>query len=118
MDSGKREKDRHFQGFSVYPALRKVTLDGREAELTAKEFDLLHGFVRHLGQVFSRNRLLNRVWDIDFEGETTVAVHVRRLREKIEPEPSDPVFIKTVSAEKTSESACLTVRIRERRKSA
>lgn len=91
------ESDRHFDGLSLYPNLRKVTVSGREAELTVKEFDLLHWFARHPGQVFSRNQLLNRVWDVDFEGDSnTVTVHIRRLREKIEPEPSEPHFIKTV----------------------
>ncbi|WP_123042330.1 response regulator transcription factor [Cohnella candidum] len=92
-----RLEERHFQGLSLFPAQRRVALDGREAELTVKEFDLLHWFVRHPGQVFSRNQLLSRVWDVDFEGDTTtVTVHIRRLREKIEPEPSEPQWIKTV----------------------
>ncbi|MDG0811718.1 winged helix-turn-helix domain-containing protein [Cohnella rhizosphaerae] len=66
-------------------------------ELTATEFDLLEWFARHPGQVFSRSQLLSRVWDIAFEGDsTTVTVHMRRLREKIEPNPSKPIWLKTV----------------------
>ncbi|TFE28935.1 response regulator transcription factor [Cohnella luojiensis] len=92
-----QEPEKHFEGLSVVPSGRRVTVRGREVELTVKEFDLLHLFVRHPGQVFSRNQLLSQVWDIDFDGDTTtVTVHIRRLREKIEAEPSSPQFLKTV----------------------
>ncbi|WP_276353444.1 response regulator transcription factor [Cohnella caldifontis] len=91
------ETEKHFEGLSLYPSQRKTVVWGRETELTVKEFDLLHWFVRHPGQVFSRSQLLSRVWDIDFEGDTTtVTVHIRRLREKIEADPSEPAWIKTV----------------------
>lgn len=87
----------HFEGLSLYPAQRKVKAGGRDVELTATEFDLLEWFARHPGQVFSRSQLLSRVWDIAFEGDsTTVTVHMRRLREKIEPNPSKPIWLKTV----------------------
>lgn len=87
----------HFEGLSLYPAQRKVKAGGRDVELTATEFDLLEWFARHPGQVFSRSQLLSRVWDIAFEGDsTTVTVHMRRLREKIEPNPSKPTWLKTV----------------------
>lgn len=89
--------DKHVEGISLYPSQRRVTLQGREVELTVKEFDLLHWFMRHPGQVFSRGQLLGRVWDMEFEGDTTtVTVHIRRLREKIEPQPSSPQYVKTV----------------------
>jgi len=91
------EEDRHYEGLSLFPALRKVVAADREVELTVKEFDLLHWFARHPGQVFSRAHLLNQVWAYEYEGDsTTVTVHIRRLREKIETDPSDPGFIKTV----------------------
>lgn len=91
------EEERHFAGLSLYPSHRKVVAAGREVELTVKEFDLLHWFARHPGQVFSRNHLLSQVWAYEFEGDsTTVTVHIRRLREKIEQDPSNPGFIKTV----------------------
>jgi DNA-binding response OmpR family regulator len=91
------EEAKHFEGLSLFPSQRRTVVRGRETELTVKEFDLLHWFVRHPGQVFSRSQLLSRVWDLDFEGDTTtVTVHIRRLREKIEADPSDPVWIKTV----------------------
>jgi DNA-binding response OmpR family regulator len=89
--------DLHFDGLSIFRDQRRVTANGVEAELTVKEFDLLEWMARHPGQVFSRSQLLSRVWDIDFEGDsTTVTVHMRRLREKIEPNPSEPTFLKTV----------------------
>jgi len=91
------DEERHFAGLSLYPVLRKVVVAGREVELTVKEFDLLHWFTRHPGQVFSRTHLLGQVWAYEFEGDsTTVTVHIRRLREKIEADPSNPGFIKTV----------------------
>ena len=66
---------------------------GEPATLTAKEFDLLHYLMAHAGEVFSRDDLLDAVWDRNFVGgPATVTVHIRRLREKIErdPEPAEP----------------------------
>lgn len=81
----------------INPRTREVEVGGRRAELTAKEFDLLHFLARHPRQVFSRDQLLDRVWDQDYFGESsTVTVHVRRLREKVEPDPNRPSRIKTV----------------------
>jgi DNA-binding response OmpR family regulator len=86
-----------FEGISIHPEQRRVSLYNKDIELTAKEFDVLYLLACHPNQVFSRNQLLNKVWDIDFEGDTTtVTVHIRRLREKIETNPSEPMFIKTV----------------------
>lgn len=86
-----------FEGLTIYSDERRVVANGRELELTAKEFDLLHLMASYPGKVFSRNQLLNGVWDMAYDGDTTtVTVHIRRLREKLEPNPSDPVWIKTV----------------------
>jgi two-component system response regulator VicR len=86
-----------FEGITIYPEQRRVSVMSKDIELTAKEFDVLYLLACHPNQVFSRNQLLNKVWDIDFEGDTTtVTVHIRRLREKIEANPSEPHFIKTV----------------------
>lgn len=75
---------------------RSVIIDGEEVNLTAKEFDLLKLFVTHPGKVFSRENLLENVWKYDYLGDLrTVDVHIRRLREKIEPNPSQPEFIFT-----------------------
>ncbi len=75
---------------------RRVYIDEKEVQLTAKEFDLLVLFLLHKNKVYSRENLLNVVWGYDYPGDVrTVDVHVRRLREKIEPEPSEPVYIHT-----------------------
>jgi len=76
---------------------REVRAAGDLVELTAKEFDLLQFLMRNPGRVFSRPQLIDRVWGADYYvGSRTVDVHVRRLREQGEPEPSDPQYIKTV----------------------
>src|SRR5438270_847656 len=76
---------------------RKVEVKGKPVELTAKEFDLLWFLANNQGQVFSREQLLDRVWDYSFFGEmSTVTVHIRRLREKVEADPMRPRHIKTV----------------------
>jgi DNA-binding response OmpR family regulator len=64
--------------------------------LTAREFELLIWFVLHPRQVFTRSDLLAKVWGYTYGDESTVTVHVRRLREKVEANPTDPVRIKTV----------------------
>ncbi len=75
---------------------RRVTICGVEYSLTSKEFDLLHLLVTHPKQVFSREDLLTTIWGDDYPGdERTVDVHVRRLREKIEPNPKEPKYVRT-----------------------
>ena len=75
---------------------RSVTVSGREVNLTAKEFDLLHLFATNRGKVFSRESLLETIWKYDYLGDLrTVDVHIRRLREKIEKVPSQPEYIFT-----------------------
>jgi len=86
-----------FDGLEVNRKTREVKSHGRPVELTAKEFELLWLLASHPNQVFSRDQLLERIWDISFFGdENTVTVHVRRLREKIEKDPGQPGFVKTV----------------------
>ncbi|MBK1787160.1 response regulator transcription factor [Prauserella cavernicola] len=75
---------------------RKATLRGVELSLTAREFDLLAFFLAHPGQAFSRVDLLDRVWGWSFGDQSTVTVHVRRLREKIELDPASPGKVTTV----------------------
>ena len=77
-------------------ANRSLSLRGKEIRLTAKEFDLLHLFISHRGKVFSREEMLDSVWKNDYSGDArTVDVHIRRLREKIEQNPTQPEFIFT-----------------------
>ncbi len=75
---------------------RRVFLNQQEVNLTAKEFDMLELVVTHPGRVYSRDELLNTIWGKDYPGDVrTVDVHVRRLREKIEPNPGQPEYIHT-----------------------
>ena len=75
---------------------RSVTLGGKEVRLTAKEFDLLQLFINNRGKVFSREAMLETIWKYDYLGDLrTVDVHIRRLREKIERNTSQPEFIFT-----------------------
>lgn len=75
---------------------RRVFINGREVNLTAKEFDLLELLMENPGKVYSREKLLDTVWGYDYPGDVrTVDVHVRRLREKIETNPSEPKYIFT-----------------------
>lgn len=86
-----------FDGLEVDPAGRRVTVAGGEVALTQREFDLLLFLARHPGQAFTRNSLMDRVWHYSFYTDTsTVTVHVRRLRAKIEPDPERPRFLETV----------------------
>ena len=76
---------------------RSVTLDDRSVELTAKEFELLHHLARNPGRVYTREQLLDHVWGYDHAGyEHTVNSHVNRLRGKIERDPTNPVYVRTV----------------------
>lgn len=75
---------------------RSVTVEGKEMNLTVKEFDLLELLIRNAKKVYSRESLLNLVWGYEYPGDVrTVDVHVRRLREKIEPNPSEPKYVHT-----------------------
>ncbi|AGM09680.1 response regulator transcription factor [Amycolatopsis keratiniphila] len=75
---------------------RQAALGGVELPLTSREFDLLAFFLTHPGVAFSRADLLEKVWGWDFGDQSTVTVHVRRLREKIEKDPAKPVRVATV----------------------
>jgi two-component system, OmpR family, alkaline phosphatase synthesis response regulator PhoP len=75
----------------------QVTKDGKQIELTAKEFDLLVMLMKHCGKVLTRDTLLDKVWGVEYFGDTrTVDVHVRYLRQKIEQDPDNPAMIQTV----------------------
>ena len=75
---------------------RRAVLAGTELALTVREFDLLAFLVRNPGQAFSRAELLEKVWDWSFGDQSTVTVHVRRLREKVERDPTEPKRVSTV----------------------
>ena len=76
---------------------RRLLRDGEVVPLKPKAFELLAFLIRHPGQVFTRDQLMDRVWDLSFYTDTTtVTVHIRRLRAKIEPDPAEPQWIQTV----------------------
>lgn len=81
----------------LWPGEGRVERDGQPLNLTPMEFRLLEHLVRRPGQVFGRETLLREIWGYAFEGDTrTVDVHVQRLRSKLEPDPAQPVYIRTV----------------------
>jgi DNA-binding response OmpR family regulator len=95
--AGLAEQGLTHDGLSIDPRTRAVTVDDRPVALTAKEFDLLWFLARHPRQVFTRAQLLDNVWGQEFYGDaSTVTVHIRRLREKIEHDPSQPRYVETV----------------------
>jgi two-component system, OmpR family, response regulator ResD len=86
-----------FGELEIDPGARIVRIRGDEAELTQREFDLLAFLAQHPGHAFSRDQLMDRVWQFPFYADTTtVTVHIRRLRSKIEADPSEPRWIQTV----------------------
>jgi two-component system, OmpR family, response regulator ResD len=86
-----------FGDLTIDPAARQAHRDGAELALTIREFDLLLFLARHPGQAFTRNQLMDHVWQYAFYTDTsTVTVHIRRLRAKLEPDPAQPRFIQTV----------------------
>jgi len=87
----------NFGGLNINMEKRRVILDSRNIELTAKEFDLLLYFARHTGIVYTRSQLLDEVWGYGHDGyEHTVNSHINRLRAKIEDDPANPAYILTV----------------------
>lgn len=85
-----------YDGLRIDIESRRGYINDKEVNLTAKEFDLLELLMLHPNKVYGREELLNTVWGYDYPGDVrTVDVHIRRLREKIEESPSNPVFIHT-----------------------
>ncbi len=86
-----------FDALEIDARGRRVTRDGDEVQLSQREFDLLHFLASNPGQAFSREQLMDRVWDaVAVSDSGTVTVHVRRLRAKIEPDPEQPRYVQTV----------------------
>lgn len=86
-----------FGDLKIDPQTRLVYLNEKEISLTAKEYEMLWHMANHPRQVFSRDQLLERIWGLsDYIDPGTVTVHIRRLREKIEPDPSTPRHLQTV----------------------
>jgi DNA-binding response OmpR family regulator len=96
-NSPAHEEPMEIGEMKIDPAARQVFVGDDEVQLTQREFDVLLFLARHPGQVFSRNQLMDAIWQYSFYTDTsTVTVHIRRLRAKIESDPSQPRHIQTV----------------------
>jgi DNA-binding response OmpR family regulator len=97
-DSGDATDRLSFDGLVINHKTREVTVGGENADMTAKEFDLLAFLAASPRQVFSRDQLLHQVWgsSSDWQSDATVTEHVRRLRRKLEEDPDNPRWITTV----------------------
>ncbi|WP_391572597.1 response regulator transcription factor [Cohnella sp.] len=98
---GKREAgsgtELRFRGLVIDKTSRRVHVRNREVVFTTREFGLLEFLASHPNRVFSKEELFERIWGMDSNGDiATVTVHIRRLREKIEVDPSDPQYIETI----------------------
>lgn len=82
--------------FQLHPDTFRVTLDGRDIQLKAREFALLSCLVEHKGTILTKNELFELVWPDGFYSDGTLNVHIRKLREKLEKNPNEPEHIKTV----------------------
>ena len=95
--ASKEVEEIQVDGLKIDPVRRRVFVDEKEVDLTAREFDLLWHFASHRGRVFSRAKLLDAVWGYNHEGyEHTVNTHINRLRNKIEADPAEPRYVQTV----------------------
>lgn len=95
-DTVKKVKDIVIENLVIHPDAYSVSRDGEQIDLTHREYELLYYLARHIGQVMTREHLLETVWGYDYFGDVrTVDVTVRRLREKIEENPSNPLWIIT-----------------------
>ncbi len=95
--SPEQEESIELEGLTIDPAARRVHVPGGEIQLTQREFDLLLFLARHPGQVFSRDQLMEAVWRYSFYTDSsTVTVHIRRLRAKLEADPAQPRRLQTV----------------------
>jgi DNA-binding response OmpR family regulator len=92
-----KKKEIEIKNLMVDLDSRRVFVDEDEKTFTAKEFDLLVFLATHPNRVFSKEHLFERIWGFDSMGDiTTVTVHIRKIREKIEQDPSTPEFIETI----------------------
>ncbi len=97
MDAQSANLKYEFPGLMVDLSRRQVWVNGRKADLTATEFEILSLLAAHPGWVYSRQQIMQQLWDGDFYGEARSAdVHIQRIRKKIETDPKDPSYIQTV----------------------
>ncbi len=97
LQEAKKHRDLAYDGLIIRPDSYDVFLDGKKVELSPKEFEILSLLAGNPGRVFTRDALLENIWGFDTFRETrTVDVHIRYIRQKIEPDPATPPFIETV----------------------
>jgi len=95
--NGGNKDEIRIHGLHIDKLSRRVFIHGEEVVLTSKEFDLLAFMAAHPDRVFGKEELFERIWGLDSAGDVaTVTVHIRKLREKIEREPSNPQYIETI----------------------
>jgi DNA-binding response OmpR family regulator len=98
--TGKSEKTKneiHIKNLTINQTARRVYLDNKEIVLTTKEFEILNFLASHPNMVFSKEHLYERIWGNDSYGDmTTIAVHIKKIRDKIEKDPQKPRFIDTL----------------------
>ena len=83
-------------GLQLNPITKEVYVNDQQIHLTPKEFQILELLIKHPGQVFSAAQLYEQIWNEDAIATDTIAVHIRRMREKIEPDPKNPMYIQVV----------------------
>ncbi|MGO4370632.1 winged helix-turn-helix domain-containing protein, partial [Paenibacillus sp. MCAF20] len=94
---GERGEQIRIRGLLIDKPSRRVTIHDNESSLTSKEYELLLLLASHPNRVFEKEELFERIWGLDSNGDAaTVTVHIRRLREKIEHDPSNPQYIETI----------------------
>lgn len=91
-----QEKTISIRGLEVNNSLKRVLLNGKELILTAKEFDILYLLISNPNKVFSKQDIFDQVWGDSFGDISTITVHIRKIREKVEPDPSHPQYIETL----------------------
>lgn len=95
--SADEERDLQVGEIYISPSRREASFRGEPLELTPKEFELLHYLCKHQGKALSRRQLLHHVWDYSFVGDTRIVdVHISHLRDKLEVNPRDPLYIQTI----------------------
>jgi two-component system response regulator VicR len=96
MGGQKEQKQEEKKGVVLDHLSRRIEINGKSIDLTVKEYDIMDLFLSNPGRVYSRENLLDIIWGYDYPGDArTVDVHIRRLREKIEPNPAEPKYILT-----------------------
>ncbi|MCR5201080.1 MAG: response regulator transcription factor [Saccharofermentans sp.] len=93
---GGAPKEENNENFTIDPATLSCRVDGREVQLKAKEFALLSCLYAHKDTIVTKEKLFDEVWGDSFYSDSTLNVHIRRLREKLEKNPNEPKYIKTV----------------------